>query len=287
MDTALKDLGVTFLVGAFAILGFEFVLHYLLDKDLTGFFRGELGLTQASEGAKAAQEARSNIRTTVFVALAFAVGIVAEDASYKFMDSGWLPLQTNSKASMRAAVLMRKCDHDSLVPSRLGFELAQAHAFTRFTWAGAEAEPLEAWLSTCSTDAKPECHRIPTNISAIDGLYYFAKNTVYRNDNYYDEMRRIQTRSEFSRSVLILASFYAALAIAIIVLLKVLPSRQPGFQARGTSLRREGLRVLTLLLFLAAISYWAFYRESLEFNKRAFGYFSSQLLAQADSARAY
>jgi hypothetical protein len=93
MESALKDLGVTFLVGAIAILGIEFVLHYLLNIDLTGFFRGRLGLGSSSfspgrvaggscdgppeerrHRREPADEGRANLSATVFVMLAFAVG---------------------------------------------------------------------------------------------------------------------------------------------------------------------------------------------------------------------
>lgn len=291
MESALKDLGVTFLVGAFAILGLEFVLHYLLKFDLTGFFAGQLGLSESGPLAKAAGGVRANLSATVFIMLAFAVGVVTEDVSYKFMDSGvlpaseWLPASFNSKQDRRASVLLRKCPHGHLIPTPLGHDLAVSGAFTRFLNSAVVMAPVQQWFSTCQDDAAEQCHSQPAGVThAADRLYYFAKNMVYRHNNYYDEMKRIQTRSEFSRSILIVSFIYGTLGLLIALCLLLWPAARPKYEEDGTSFGRESLRVLGFLLFAMLISYQAFERESDEFNKRAFGYFSSQLIHEADSA---
>lgn len=52
MDFGLKEIGITFMVGAFTILGFELVLFYLCGLGITGFFRERLGFTNIKKTPK-------------------------------------------------------------------------------------------------------------------------------------------------------------------------------------------------------------------------------------------
>lgn len=45
MDLGIKEIGITFIVGAFFILGLELILFYFFGLQLTGFFQGAWGLT--------------------------------------------------------------------------------------------------------------------------------------------------------------------------------------------------------------------------------------------------
>jgi len=49
MDLGLKELGITFLVGAFTILGFELILHYFTRP---GLLRRSSILTRSNQGSK-------------------------------------------------------------------------------------------------------------------------------------------------------------------------------------------------------------------------------------------
>lgn len=146
---------------------------------------------------------------------------------------------------------------------------------------------------------------------AIYGLYYHSKNTDYLQQNYYDELHRIETRRDFSRSVALIASFYLLMAWAVAI-----PRMARAFMAtesdgaKTTFLKRllvgffslfrkafwKGLpkrfrnvlrsvntRIATIWLVLFVISFlgmWAYEKESDEFNKRAFGYYRSELVRQ-------
>ena len=58
MEPGIKELGSTFIVGAFTILGLELILYYFFEKTLTGFFQGRLGL-QIRHGFRQRTEHRS------------------------------------------------------------------------------------------------------------------------------------------------------------------------------------------------------------------------------------
>jgi len=105
MDLGIKELGITFMVGAFTILGFELLLHHFFNIQLTGFFKGKLGLDgqeSTNQTASAKRLSRrvevdakeQTMKTAVFIGLAFAIGILAEDLSYKYVDSIQFPIKS-------------------------------------------------------------------------------------------------------------------------------------------------------------------------------------------------
>src|SRR5687768_3384197 len=106
MDFGLKELGITFMVGAFTILGFELVLYHLLAVSVTGFFRERLGFENSDNekktkrlggrpfhnkslraNRKSTDDSFHSMRLAVFIGFSFAIGILAEDISYKFVDN--------------------------------------------------------------------------------------------------------------------------------------------------------------------------------------------------------
>lgn len=252
MDLGIKELGVTFLVGSFAILGLEFVLHRLLGKSLTGFFSGKLGLRDTA--------------AWLFVATGFAVGIVAEDISYKFVDTEPLPfydtaelivrlvpmtssmkealgliqILRSAKADLRLAAVVEPvlpsagCEASGVAwqPTHLGREIGRLGLTAEFTtrsWSAdsetrfkalEQARKVDAWLSEASppTQEPPSCQWTNSAVSAAEfapliGVFYVAKNTAYRKPTHYDELKRLQTRLEFSRSIAVLAYVYCVVAL--------------------------------------------------------------------------
>src|SRR5262245_3656005 len=88
MELDLKELGLTLLVGAFTILSCEAILHYFFNIRVIGFFEGRLGLQRKAaprSGANGDQAGRRDDEATltlaVFVAFAFAIGVIFEDFS--------------------------------------------------------------------------------------------------------------------------------------------------------------------------------------------------------------
>ena len=337
MDLDVKELGITFLVGAFTILGLELILHYFLNKQLTGFFQGRLGLAPEEPAAPAADapeagapsgpapgggkkkgaESKDNdtskdqaMRVAVFVGLAFAVGILAEDISYKYVDKVQLPFRVVPESAglslpgelfgyssrFRTLVSQRERDKPWPTPDWLAIDLARSGAFELVD--PDNGGKVRDWMEKkgpCQLKEEGQgggepCLTVKEVDATIQRLYYYAKNRVYMVDNYYDELKRIQSRLEFSRSIFMIAAIYLLFGVGLISYLRLAafirrqrdkqtdaptpPATWPGVSGKRAA------TVLLVLLCILFFSYWAYQRESDEFHKRAFGYFSSELIAQ-------
>jgi len=318
MDLGLKELGITFMVGAFTILGLELILYHFFNKQLTGFFHGRLGLSGSTEQeSRTTQPGGTNedqdeneltMRAAVFIGLAFAVGVLAEDVSEKYRDGLHTPFSNVAEQVMpnsliqgldlpvkydaRMQTLFREIGGDRLVPKQLAEELARTKSFSLAD--PVNGEKVERWINTAN-----RC--IPTKLSyewcpslseleqSASKLYYYAKNTTFAVENYYDEMKKIQIRLDFSRSIAMLAFVYfvAALLLVLILLTRVtfrflISLIRDSVIIRpaivGESYRKLLVKVPVILLGLFLVYFvaiWAYARESDEFNKRAFGYFST------------
>lgn len=244
MDFGLKELGITFMVGAFTILGAEALLYFFFGKELTGFFRRPLGFGESGDdgGPDGVRKKVPPVTAAVFIALAFAIGIVAEDLSYKYVDTVEFPFDTIPTLIIPERVIIKSdlpSHHDSRVktlikdpggasqPKDLAVELARAGAFTASDPKNGPA--VERWMITPG-DCRPGatetgfCPSLKTVSSSILRLYYLAKNKAYAEANYYDEMKKIQMRLEFSRSITLLSAgyLYFALSISVVLLIKLL-----------------------------------------------------------------
>lgn len=307
MDLGIKELGITFLVGAFTILGLELILYYFLGIPLTGFFQGKLGL----QGKKRTSNHRNTevrdqaMRTAVFIGLAFAVGILAEDISFKYVDSIQSPIASIpdtllpesvikrldlSKESSRVQTLIHDLRGEAK-PSQLAIDLAKAEAFVVSD--PENGKKVQDWIKNpvnCkpSDSAVGECPSSKQVADSILKLYYQAKNRAYDRENYYDEMKRIQSRLDFSRSISMIAFVYFVVG-AVVGLVLLIPAARNSSPAKQQQFRfRAPIRipgVLVILLLTSFSALWAFSRESDEFNKRAFGYYSSMLVKEADDRK--
>jgi hypothetical protein len=277
MDFGLKEIGPTFIVGAFTILGLDFISHYLFGYDITGFFRGRLGFNNGSDG----NTGENTISTTLFVMLSLSLGILAEDVSYKFMDGGWLPSWAPSytwftKAGNRTDALVEEDKEGNLLPKQLGIDLSYNKAFTSALSDKECAKEVERWFLVPEKISAYNTHhnQLRQKIDrAINALYYFAKNTVYKEDNHYNEMRIIQSRLELSRSIILISYSYLLFAILSIIaqcFYALFIKKKIGYL--------NGCRVVSTLVIVYLLSLLAYERESDEFDKRAFGYFSTMLI---------
>lgn len=114
MDLGLKELGITFLVGAFTILGLEMILYHFCSIKLTGFFHGRLGLSDSPEKTRTPESKNGDesdreltMRTAVFIGLAFAIGVLAEDVSEKYRDGLHIPFNSVSGRVFPAGLIDR------------------------------------------------------------------------------------------------------------------------------------------------------------------------------------
>ncbi len=321
MDLGIKELGITLMVGAFTMLGFEAILYYFFNKQLIGFFEGKLGLeadkqagdpnapgTESTKGSRKGKgEKDQTMAVTVFIVFAFAVGIIAEDLSYKYVDSANIPFRT-IPAKFLPNYLVQKFDlpseADDLVstligdlenpyPSPLIRDLAANDAFL-ISDNSKTGQIVQGWIGNTNrcrpgiarTDVCPSQSDIK---ASLKGLYYYAKNTVYGHDNHYDELRKIQARLEFTRSLSLIAFLYFIITFVTgtSVFFWHLSKRKGSstHQRRQRELRNSVPIVLAILFSVYFVSIWAFARETDAFNKRAFGYFSTMLITEGHQAK--
>lgn len=278
MLTAVKDLGLTILVGALLLIAIEAIAWFVLGRALTGFFRGRIGLS-----SKAAPGHPADLAIWLFVLCSFVLGIICEDLSYAWRDPGVLPsIPTNvagRKLALRQATIVSI--ESGLTP--LGNELLERRAFAlvgsaehqRLFENGARVKQGFAFMADSSS-------RRDSAVHAIDRLYYTAKNWSYSKATSFQELEQLRSRIDFTRSNFLVLTACAFGATGCVLCVWV-----AGFR-RSTLL--PGRRVVTgaglvaLYSVVALLNYLAFKHESMEFNRRALGYFATSLLVVPNSA---
>jgi hypothetical protein len=242
LDLGLKELGATFLIGAACLLMVEGLFHFILDHSLIGFFRGSLGFDTKMGGV-------------IFALGSFAAGLLAEDLSYKFVDTKDSPrgvfltagrvlgsvgirlpaAEDESTLRRRQLLVGAPMDRDlpragaaesrslgapagsAEFPTELGRELGRHGAFAYVL--GREKGPeLDSWFASGASALPSAWSELP------NALYYQAKNRVYLEANYFSEMSKIQTRLEFSRSLAMLSRLFliATPVVAVVGLVAAL-----------------------------------------------------------------
>jgi hypothetical protein len=253
------------------------------------------------------------MRLAVFIGLAFGIGVLAEDISNKYVDDSKnnfespfsiikYPLLSKEKDKVELS-LIRDLKVESLVEDfappdikSLAKELAENGAFEMVD--AEKGAAVQEWI--LSDNPQPLCEKGKKSKDCVDNngkissddikktiieLYYYAKNRTYKETNYYDEMKKIQSRWDFSRSIALISSFYTALALVgfPFSLLSIWIRNRWKHNNHEYPNRfwfnriRKGIVTLIILFAINFFSYWAYQREADEFNKRAFGYFSSML----------
>jgi hypothetical protein len=195
----------------------------------------------------------------------------------------------------------------------LGYELASRQAFSQID--GRRGADVEKWIRESANGGGGRYSRLdetllpghgmdgvvnlPHRCSAssqfltredvrdsIQRLWYNAKNRVYTNEQYYQEIERMQSRLDFSRTVAVISLLVEALSLFFILMAEYAhlaneagATIQLGVQWRRHSWYRCGI---FFAIFIAATV--AYTRESLEINKRVYGYYSSILSQENRSA---
>jgi hypothetical protein len=192
MDFDLKEVVTTLAVGAFLIFGIEFIA--------LNFF----GVGVSSNVAKKLATDRW-VTTALAATLCFVFGMIVENASNKLVENkGWARLN-------RFCVL----ESDDQIKTRIYFsDFAPQAAKYGFS------PPLpgnENAKCVILNKDKPESERV----NAAKAFYYHAKSVVYRSPSYYDELKRIQMRVDFSRS-LIAVSLVLILVVSLLLIYKLI-----------------------------------------------------------------
>ena len=315
MDLGIKELGITLIVGVFTLLGAEVIAHFLFKRPLTTFFHDlfRSNKTAAADtpdapvtmGEKDGKEA--TVTVAVFVGLVFAVGMVVEAISFKYVDDhSLLPKKLPAmvmgqeltrtigmppKDDDRVAVLIGSLDNP--YPSPLAIDLAHSDAFL-ISDSARTGLRVQDWIknpnrgSLGAIDA-PSRSDVEKSIAS---LYYFAKNMAYSHENHYHELSQIQARLEFARSLAVIGFLYLVVVVAFVVFQLARLGYRKVFKRPGPQTSRDDFRKMSRRTALVAASFfcaylfglWAYSRETEAFNKRAFGYLSSHLIQERRAA---
>jgi len=283
LNIELNELGMTFLVGALVILGVDAIRFAVWGTHLTR-------LSEEVVSNVAADKGTAVITTGIFVGLSFAIGLLVEDACYKFHDpflywpleaahhvvGSALPSSGDLKFDLQRGVLFEELSIHERRLTPLGEQVCNAKLI-ELSFAS-NGKPVADWM--CRGGARPSRvdRRDPFYVvdRTIRSAFYFAKNRVYMITEYSSEMKRIQSRLEFSRTVATL-TFGGAVITLPLALLSII------FIDRDDLLRRIRNSALLTLAFVAVyiLAYVAYMQESEEYNKRIFGYYASMSFAAA------
>lgn len=282
MDFDLKELGATLAVGAYFLFGIEVISYLILGSN--AFLTIE-------------KSTRFTPRTllALSVVICFSLGMLMEDVSDKFVDrdteiQGFLmrPVPSGATDDEIKQVVLYGTDRKKVGP--LALEMANRHLFCRFGGPhGAEVERAitEGAGRLWGTE---EAYRE----AAAKRLYYHAKNVVYGKDTYYDELKKIQLRIDFSRSYLAISALFI-LVVSLLTAYKMFKLNARRRKNRGDLVRQEQaakMRKLgeryTAIIALLVLSYilaaFAYRSEETQFDNRAYGYFSSMNAPQEKPA---
>lgn len=305
MDFGIKELGITLMVGAFTMLGFEAILHYVFNRGLIGFFSGKLGLEtgkrtgSVAHPTKTHDKSESTMTITVFILLAFGIGVLAEDLSYKYVDStktGFIGILAQILPSETLNALDLPAEESDVVvtlvgtlkkpkPGSLAHELAAADAL-EIADPSEHNKQVQEWMAQdqpCvpQPEAAANCPSQEQVKTSFDSLYYYAKNMAYKDANHYDELKRIQARLEFVRSLSLISLFYFLIALITGLILIVFHwLKGPNHCKRLAELRIRVPVLVGVLFCIYFVSLWAFARETTAFDLRALGYLSTTILAE-------
>lgn len=306
MDLNLQAVGATVVLGTYFTLGLGLLLHVFF-----GIGRWGTLWPPAPTGAGGPPEKVTLFLVTAgAVTIFFTVGLVMEDISNKFVDARntlWSDLNVlPAESQLRMEALFGGFEDGKVNP--LGDEWARSGLLDRY---GGEhgAEVGEAFRARRFADLQASSRTVRDVASDV---YYRAKNTLYREPTFFEELEEIQRRIDFSRSFALLTFFLFLAATAFWLIETAWPGgmkhrsdvwrhllrrrswasrpRRPRLNAQERSERRQqaGRRLLTVLpalLVLFVCARVAFAREEREFNVRAYGYFVTWETDGSTSAR--
>lgn len=303
MDSQLTEFATTTAIGSAAVLSIWFLLSLI-----RGGWLGWMNLL--SEG--------DWMRKAFILLSVVAIGMLAEDLSNKYVDTDDLPVELPlfpTEEYLRVDALFGL---GSKVDS-LAIEMAKNRAFSLHS--GAEGELLDTVLldSTLRSDLSWVCERVAHTVTKratspscvfsqqkledlASRLYYSAKSTVYRVDQYYDELKSIQKRIDFSRSMALISLTIMTVSVVVVavkltawLVLSMMDALITRFLTRHRNAQmfhrvQRGIRSIEIFwtwralgigmpIFLLsyASGVLAYAAEEREFDRRAFGYYSNLL----------
>lgn len=235
--------------------------------------------------------------TFVLTMAAFALGMVAEDASDHYVDTDGQFLQKTlgfaTESEIRTGVLLGRSGEiisrasDASAKEAEWQNLARAYANLGLFSAqdpefGTKIE--QAIKSKSKLIHSPDLNKLIR--ITVNGVYYQAKNTVYREDNYFKELGLIQNRIDFARSLSVLSVLFVIITIAFffMAVAKIFYAKllkREGAFSKIPALTASATILITVFIGVFLVARDAYAAEEAEFDRRVFGYYASMKQEQA------
>jgi hypothetical protein len=274
MDLELKHLGQTLAVGGFAVYASLLLVRVCRAKWVPRFFHQK--------------DDKAGIQhTAVYLALTFAAGVVLEDGSKSYVtkrasvNPPFLDIILNSESELRFRSLARdatvkkdeiRAELLPLMEQVQSVPSAPQHVTSFFNKIRAVTSPATSSEVNPKLSVSGE-QQVSAILGAVDGVYYDAKNRVYREETYFRELSDISERLNFTRSLTLLcfcfAILYAAFAAGAFI----------PVVARFLDIDKAERRTVLVLCALFVVGLWfgssAYRSESISYDMRVFGYYVS------------
>jgi hypothetical protein len=247
MDIALKEVGATLLIGLFTVLTADAFVVYLLGRKFIGFFDNKIGFSD-----RAKQKATLLVAVSFVVGMLaedLSYKFVDDEANPVVATANivttWIehvqevvwPNEPGGTAQRPASTPHRAISRQDfrfhtlvqhqvssegkthfVKPTKLGREIGALGLFqsARVTLGRVSASTFDSWLAAERPEmVDDDC--VKAMGEASERLYYVAKNTTFLEDNLFQELTRIETRLDFSRSISLISFVFLVAAQALLV----------------------------------------------------------------------
>ena len=296
MNFDLTELAATLAIGVFFLVGAAYAQLLSSGKPL-GAALSKLSNT-------------SQYFIAVIMAGCFVVGMILEDLSNKFVDDdlslNWGVILV-SDDEIKSRVFFGK-DYRNNIHEAAPLSYLAAKYGLLGQYGGADGAALESHIlqkKQCQpTGANPQLFQevqldkqVSNNVAKT--FYYNAKSITYKDESYYNELKKIQMRIDFSRSLiavsgLVMLLFIAGLGRTLFKLRRSwLPERwlskskdaqemppatlndqSNSTQNNGRKFqKRRMLEFALILVVIFVAANFAYISEEMEFDKRVYGYY--------------
>lgn len=291
MNFDLTELAATLAIGVFLVVGVVFALIIFSKKTVSEV----ISLANINQYVIA-----------IIAAFCFVVGMIIEDVSNKFVDQdGWLNrwVVLESDDEIKTKVLFGDNYSQNIHDSPISYLASRYGLLGNST--GADGRAIEGHIlreKQCTPNNQTTVfQRVELDAERLREVaktfYYNAKSVSYSDPSYYNELKRIQMRIDFSRSVVAVSLFLSIFFITVVALIVLLspiffglsklkleeyPKLKGGvddinnYLAGIRETRVRGWRLLAFSLVLGSVYFvggFANSSEEKEFDKRAYGYF--------------
>lgn len=281
MELELKDLGQTLAIGGFTVFGLVYLLS-LLKPSWSAVF------------TSLSFDSNKFYQSAMLAALVFAAGILVEGVSKNSSAERWSGadlfnyiLDTDKELRLRSLFTVHEYaqDHVDFTPNPIYEDLTSIHSndqsFTK------HLDVIKSYTAPCPGKEPKDCIRVSgldhvKNLQkAVNGIYYAAKNRDYQEGNYFNELRGIENRFDFARSLAFLCLIFTTCYLLLGLLCSTLPKRRLLVEARS---KRKVIFVIFLAYLLGVfLARTSFRSETINYNLRVFGYYASIISNRADT----